>query len=106
MTKIAVIGLGYIGLPTATVMALRGMDVLGVDVSQDVVDTLKQGKIQTPEPDLAVSVAAAIESSALQVSTKAAPADVFIIAVPTPAKDNHEPDLTYVEATSRSIAAT
>ena len=104
MTKIAVIGLGYIGLPTATVLALRGMDVLGVDVSQKVVDTLKQGKIHIVEPGLDVSVAAAIKSGGLQVSTAASPADVFIIAVPTPFRDEHKPDLTYVEAATRSIA--
>lgn len=104
MTKIAVIGLGYIGLPTATVLALRGFDVLGVDVSQNVVDTLKQGKIHIVEPDLDVSVAAAVKSGALQVDTQAAPADVFIIAVPTPFKDGHKPDLTYVETATRDIA--
>ena len=104
MTKVAVIGLGYIGLPTATVLALRGFDVLGVDVSQHVVDTLKQGKIHIVEPDLDISVAAAIQSGALQVSTKPTPADVFIIAVPTPFKDGYKPDLAYVESASRAIA--
>lgn len=104
MTKIVVIGLGYIGLPTATVLALRGFDVLGVDVSQQVVDTLKQGKIHIVEPDLDVSVAAAIKSGAMQVSTEVASADVFIIAVPTPFKDDHKPDLTYVESAARAIS--
>ncbi|MEP4484830.1 UDP-N-acetyl-D-mannosamine dehydrogenase [Marinobacter alexandrii] len=104
MTKIAVIGLGYIGLPTAAVLALRGFDVLGVDVSQEVVDTLKQGKIHIVEPDLDVSVAAAIKSGALQVNTQVAKADVFIIAVPTPFTDTKKPDLTYVEAATRDIA--
>lgn len=104
MARIAVIGLGYIGLPTATVLALRGFDVLGVDVSQQVVDTLKQGKIHIVEPDLDISVAAAIQSGALKVSTKPTPADVFIIAVPTPFKDGHKPDLAYVESASRAIA--
>ena len=104
MTRVVVIGLGYIGLPTATVLALRGFDVLGVDVSQQVVDTLKQGKIHIVEPDLDISVAAAIQSSALQVSTQPTPADVFIIAVPTPFKDEHKPDLAFVESASRAIA--
>lgn len=104
MTRIAVIGLGYIGLPTATVLALRGFEVLGVDVSPEVVDTLKQGKIHIVEPDLDISVAAAIQSGALQVSTKPTCADVFIIAVPTPFKEGHEPDLAYVEAASLAIA--
>ena len=104
MHKVVVMGLGYIGLPTATVLALRGFDVLGVDISPQVVDTLKQGKIHIVEPDLDVSVAAAIKSGALQVSTTPQPADVFIIAVPTPFKDGHKPDLAYVEAASRAIA--
>ncbi|TDG12875.1 UDP-N-acetyl-D-mannosamine dehydrogenase [Seongchinamella unica] len=104
MTKIAVIGLGYIGLPTATVLALRGFDVLGVDISQKVVDTLKEGKIHIVEPDLDVSVAAATKSGALQVSTQAGPADVFIIAVPTPFKNGKTPNLDYVEAAARDIA--
>lgn len=104
MTRVVIIGLGYIGLPTATVMALRGFDVLGVDVAQHVVDTLKQGKIHIVEPDLDISVAAAIQSGALQVSTKPTPADVFIIAVPTPFKDGHKPDLAYVESASYAIA--
>ncbi len=107
MTKIAVIGLGYIGLPTATVLALRGFDVIGVDVSQQVVDTLKQGKIHIVEPDLDVSVAAAaIKSGALAVSTQAAPADVFIIAVSDArSRTVKQPDLAFVEAATRSIAA-
>ena len=105
MTKIVVMGLGYIGLPTATVLALRGFDVHGVDVSQHVVDTLKQGKIHIVEPDLDVSVAAAIKSGGLQVSTKPMSADVFIIAVPTPFKEGHKPNLDYVESASRTIAA-
>jgi len=104
LTKVAVIGMGYIGLPTATVLALRGFDVLGVDVSQQVVDTLKQGKIHIVEPDLDVSVAAAIKSGALQVATEATPADVFIIAVPTPFKNGNTPDLAYVESATRTIA--
>ncbi|MBT5201812.1 MAG: UDP-N-acetyl-D-mannosamine dehydrogenase [Gammaproteobacteria bacterium] len=104
LTRIAVIGLGYIGLPTATVLALRGFDVLGVDASQRVVDTLKQGKIHIVEPDLDISIAAAIQSGALQISTQPTPADVFIIAVPTPFKDGHQPDLSHVESASRAIA--
>ena len=104
MTRVAVIGLGYIGLPTATVLALRGFDVLGVDVSQRVVDTLRQGKVHIAEPDLDISVAAAIQSGTLQVSTQPTMADVFIIAVPTPFKDGHKPDLSYVKAASLAIA--
>ena len=68
MHKVVVMGLGYIGLPTATVLALRGFDVLGVDISPQVVDTLKQGKIHIVEPDLDVSVAAAIKSGPRSMS--------------------------------------
>ena len=105
MTKIAVIGLGYIGLPTATIFASRGFEVLGVDVSEEVVSTLKEGRIHIVEPDLDVSVADAIKSGKLEVSTEPEPADVFIIAVPTPLKPNHTPDLSYVEQAARQIAA-
>ena len=104
MTKIAVIGLGYIGLPTATIFASRGFEVLGVDVSEAVVSTLKEGRIHIVEPDLDVSVVAAIKSGKLEVSTEPGPADVFIIAVPTPLKDNHTPDLSYVKQAARQIA--
>jgi UDP-N-acetyl-D-mannosaminuronic acid dehydrogenase len=97
-------GLGYIGLPTATVLALRGFNVHGVDVSKHIVDTLKQGKVHIVEPDLDVSVAAAIKSGALKVSTEPTSADVFIIAVPTPFKDEHKPNLDYIESASRAIA--
>lgn len=101
---ISVIGLGYIGLPTATAFASSGKKVLGVDVNQHAVDTINQGKIHIVEPDLDVAVKSAVEKGLLQASLEAKPADAFLIAVPTPFKAEHEPDLSYVEAAAKAIA--
>ena len=104
MSKVAVIGLGYIGLPTAAILAVRGHEVLGVDVSENVVKTLNDGRIHIVEPDLDVMVQAAIKSESLKVSTQLAPADVFMVAVPTPFVENHKPDLSYVHSATEAIA--
>jgi UDP-N-acetyl-D-mannosaminuronic acid dehydrogenase len=104
LSKVAVIGLGYIGLPTAAVLAVRGHEVLGVDDSEYVVKTLKEGGIHIVEPELDVVVSAAIKSEALKVSTQVAPADVFIVAVPTPFVDDHKPDLSFIHSATESIA--
>ncbi|EGR2123072.1 UDP-N-acetyl-D-mannosamine dehydrogenase [Vibrio cholerae] len=102
---ISVIGLGYIGLPTAAMFASRKVEVIGVDVNQHAVDTINQGKIHIVEPDLDMLVHAAVTEGYLKAVTKPEPADVFIVAVPTPFKgDNHEPDLSYIESACRSIA--
>ncbi len=105
MTKptVVMMGLGYIGLPTGAVIASKGIQVRGVDVQQSVVDTINQGKIHIVEPDLASLVKRAVENKTLQAYTTPASADVFMIAVPTPFKGNHEPDITYVEEAARSI---
>lgn len=86
--KICVIGLGYIGLPTATTFAKHGIDVLGVDINPSIVQTLSKGKLHIHEPGLDESLSAAIQSGAFKASTKVEGADVFIIAVPTPFKEN------------------
>lgn len=104
MSKVAVIGLGYIGLPTAAVLAVRGHEVLGVDVSEHVVETLVGGGIHIIEPELDVVVQAAIKSGALTVSTQLAAAEIFIVAVPTPFLEGNKPDLSYVRAATESIA--
>lgn len=104
LPTVCVIGLGYIGLPTASLLATRGFRVLGVDVVQRVVDTINSGRIHIVEPDLDVMVQAAVGSGRLAADTVPAPADVFIIAVPTPFRDNHEPDLTYVRQAAEAIA--
>ncbi len=97
-------GLGYIGLPTASFLATKGFQVTGVDVSPKVVDTINQGKIHIVEPDLDVLVKSAVNSGNLKASLEPAAADVFVIAVPTPFKDDHQPDLSYVESASKAIA--
>lgn len=101
---VSVIGLGYIGLPTAAVFASRKTKVIGVDVNQKAVDTINQGKIHIVEPDLDMLVHAAVTEGYLHASIKPEPADAFLIAVPTPFKDDHQPDLSYIESASRSIA--
>lgn len=101
---VSMIGLGYIGLPTAAVIASRGINVIGVDVNQHAVDTINQGKIHIVEPDLEALVHEVVRTGKLRATTQVEPADAFLIAVPTPFKDDHEPDLAYVEAASRAIA--
>lgn len=102
--KICVIGLGYVGLPTAAVFASRGVQVLGVDVNQGAVDLINQGQIHIVEPDLDIMVHAAVMAGTLRAATVPATADAFIIAVPTPFTDNHRPDLRYLEAASKALA--
>lgn len=101
---ISVIGLGYIGLPTATVFAARQRKVIGVDVNQHAVDTINQGKIHIVEPDLDMLVHAAVSQGFLRATTKPEPADAFLIAVPTPFKEDKRPDLSYIEAAATAIA--
>lgn len=102
--KISMIGLGYIGLPTAAIMASRGLEVVGVDVNQQVVDTINQGKIHFVEPDLDIVVRSVVQTGQLKATTIPEPADAFLIAVPTPFKDGHQPDLGYIEAAAKAIA--
>ncbi|MDZ4134435.1 MAG: nucleotide sugar dehydrogenase [Paracoccaceae bacterium] len=102
---ISVIGLGYIGLPTAAMFASRKIAVVGVDVNQNAVDTINRGEIHIVEPDLDIAVSTAVASGYLRATTTPEPAEAFLIAVPTPFKgDNHEPDLRFVEAAARAIA--
>ena len=105
---ISIVGLGYIGLPTAAVFASRKVRVIGVDVNQHAVDTINRGQIHIVEPDLDMVVQAAVSQGYLRATTQAEPADAFLIAVPTPFKadhnGDHEPDLRFIEAASTSIA--
>lgn len=103
MKEICVIGLGYIGLPTCSILAAKGYSVLGVDVAKDVVDTINSGKIHIAEPDLDLFVRAAVQSGKLRAALIPEPSDVFIIAVPTPFKKNKTPDMSYVVAAAKSI---
>ena len=101
--KICVLGLGYIGLPTASVIASRGVDVVGVDVKQDVVDCINRGEIHIVEPDLEGVTASAVHRGHLRASTEPEPADAFVIAVPTPFHDG-KAELGYVWSAARAIA--
>ncbi len=101
--KVAVIGLGYIGLPTAALIASRGLKVVGIDTKEDVVRTVASGAIHIAEPDLDGLVQKVVSSGSLVTSTKPEPADVFIIAVPTPIDGSNRPDLTSVNAAVESI---
>lgn len=102
--KICVVGLGYIGLPTAAMFASRKLDVVGVDVSQHVVDTINKGKIHIVEPDLDMVVNASVKEGFLKASTTPEASDAFLIAVPTPFKENKQPNLDYIKAAIESIA--
>lgn len=102
---ISMIGLGYIGLPTAALFASRKIKVIGVDISQHAVDTINRGEIHIVEPELDAIVRVAVSQGYLRACTKPEPADAFLIAVPTPFKRAHEPDLSYVEAAANSIAS-
>jgi UDP-N-acetyl-D-mannosaminuronic acid dehydrogenase len=101
---ISMIGLGYIGLPTATLFASRKKKVIGVDVNQHAVDTINQGKIHIIEPELDMLVHASVHEGYLRATTTPEPADAFLIAVPTPFKDGFQPDLSYIESAAKSIA--
>lgn len=101
---ISVIGLGYIGLPTAAAFASKQQNVVGIDINQHAVDTINRGAIHIVEPDLDKVVKTAVEGGFLRASTQPVEADAFLIAVPTPFKGDHEPDMVFVKAAAESIA--
>ncbi|MBJ7958955.1 UDP-N-acetyl-D-mannosamine dehydrogenase [Bacillus cereus group sp. N28] len=102
--KICVMGLGYIGLPTASLLATKGFQVHGVDVNEKAVEMINSGKVHIYEPDLDILVKAAVQSGKLKAGIVPVEADIFILAVPTPFQDEHKPDLTYVKAAAKTIA--
>lgn len=106
--QICVIGLGYIGLPTAAVFASNGKQVIGVDINQHAVDTINRGEIHIFEPNLREVVSDVVKASLLTAMTTPVSADAFLITVPTPFKNNGssipEPDLKFIKAAARSIA--
>tara|TARA_B100001059_G_C17822143_1_gene578986 strand:+ start:1210 stop:2415 length:1206 start_codon:yes stop_codon:yes gene_type:complete len=104
--SVVMMGLGYIGLPTAALIASRGLKVTGVDIHQSVVDTINKGEIHIIEPDLDGLVHKVVKEGFLQASTKPIASDVYLIAVPTPFKGNYEPNLSYVASAVKSIIPT
>lgn len=104
--SVVMVGLGYIGLPTAALIASRGLHVTGVDVHQHVVDTINKGQIHIVEPDLDGLVHHVVHKSFLKATLTPETADVYLIAVPTPFKDNYVPDVSYVLAAVSKITPT
>lgn len=101
--EVTLIGLGYIGLPTAALLAKNNIQVHGVDINQSVVDTINKGKIHIIEPELSDYVADAVKKGTLKASTKPKLSDVYVVVVPTPFKGEHEPDISYVESATKTI---
>ena len=102
--KISVIGLGYIGLPTAAMIASRKINVIGIDIDTNTVATINAGNIHIIEPDLDSIVRSVVNTGYLCAATTPQPADAFLITVPTPFKENYEPDLSFVRAAVKSLA--
>lgn len=102
---VCVVGLGYIGLPTAVVLATHGASVVGVEIRSDVVARVNAGKLPFEEPDLAHELRRAVDSGSLSASTDVPEADTYILAVPTPQLPDHSADLAAVEAAARAVAA-
>ena len=101
--EVVTIGLGYIGLPTSALIASKGTSVLGVDINQNVVNTINQGKIHIVEPDLDAYVKRAVDAKLFRAALKAESASTYLIVVPTPFKGNNEPDISFVEAATKGI---
>ena len=101
---VAIVGLGYIGLPTAAALAMHGVQVVGVDVNTATVAAVAKGEVPFVEPDLEVAVSGAVSMGRLTATTDMPHADVYIIAVPTPFQDDHTADLSYIEQATRGIA--
>ncbi|HEX9059618.1 MAG TPA: NAD(P)-binding domain-containing protein, partial [Clostridia bacterium] len=101
--KICILGLGYIGLPTAAMFATHGHRIVGVDIKEEVVNELNEGRITISEPYLDIMVQAAVTSGNLRGKTAPEEADVFIISVPTPITDDKKADMSYVISATKSI---
>ena len=101
--EVVTIGLGYIGLPTSALIASCGTKVLGVDINQNVIDTINKGEIHIVETDLEHIVSSAVKQGNLKASNKAESANTYLIVVPTPFKGNHEPDISFVESATKGI---
>lgn len=106
ISNVSVIGLGYIGLPTAAILAANGVSVTGVDVSPATVTAVNRGRVPFVEPDLAGYVAEAVSAGKLRAVPAPEPADAYIVAVPTPFMDDHKPDLSYIRSAAEALAPT
>lgn len=104
INRVAVIGLGYIGLPTAAILATNGIEVIGVDVSERTVNAVNAGEVPFVEPDLGVHVSGAVSQGHLKATTSTPQAEAYIVAVPTPFKEDRSADLSYIESAARGIA--
>ena len=104
MGRVSVVGLGYVGVPTAAVLAGHGMEVIGVDIDRERVETINSGASPFDEPGLDSLVAEVVASGALSARGEPAPADAFVIAVPTPIREDRSPDLSYVRAAVDNLA--
>lgn len=103
--KVSIIGLGYVGLPTAAVVASRGVDVVGIEVNDAVVERINAGKVHIVEPDLDMLVQATVAMGRLRATTTPEPAEVYVIAVPTPLDADNQPDLSFVNAAAKTVAS-
>jgi UDP-N-acetyl-D-mannosaminuronic acid dehydrogenase len=102
--KLCIMGLGYIGLPTASMFATQGFEVIGVDVNEQVITTMENGNIHIDEPGLEIIALAALKSKRLKVQIKPEAADVFIICVPTPIdEETKSANLSYVKSAAENI---
>jgi UDP-N-acetyl-D-mannosaminuronic acid dehydrogenase len=106
ISSVSVIGLGYIGLPTAAILAANGVSVTGVDISPATVTAVNRGRVPFVEPDLAGYVAEAVSAGKLRAVPTPEPADAYIVAVPTPFMDDHKPDLSYIRSAAEALAPT
>ena len=102
-TEVVTVGLGYIGLPTSALIASQGTYVLGIDIDKNVVDTINKGQVHIVEPELDKVVSKVVKEGFLKASINAKASEVFLIVVPTPFRGNHEPDISFVEAATKSI---
>ena len=103
MNKVLTVGLGYIGLPTSALIAKNGIKVHGVDLDKEVVKIINEGNVHIVEPDLDIIVKEVVDKKYFTASTELTYSDVFLVVVPTPFKNNYEPDISYVESATRSI---
>jgi UDP-N-acetyl-D-mannosaminuronic acid dehydrogenase len=101
--EVVILGLGYIGLPTAALISNTNKFVFGVDTNQNVVDTINKGQVHIIEPELDIAVEKAVKGGFFKASTKAVAANTYLLAVPTPFKTDNQPDISFVKAATASV---